>query len=125
MAMLLIEDRGFVHPIGSDITPQSVFNTRRRWLAAMGAVAALGPRAAWPQASAAAKSAPLPGARSAVPGAITMDKQTPLADATSYNNFYEFGTDKSDPAQHAHTLKTRPWTVAIEGEVKKPLSLGI
>jgi methionine sulfoxide reductase catalytic subunit len=39
---------------------------------------------------------------------------------TSYNNYYEFGTDKSDPGRNAHTLKTRPWTVSIEGEVKKP-----
>ena len=49
-----------------------------------------------------------------------MDKPTPYADATSYNNFYEFGTDKSDPARHAGTLKTRPWTVVVEGEVRKP-----
>jgi sulfoxide reductase catalytic subunit YedY len=85
----------------------------------------LGPRAAWPQANAAAKGAALPGARSVVPGAITMEKPTAWADATSYNNYYEFGTDKSDPAQHAHTLKTRPWTVSIEGEVKKPATFGI
>src|SRR5215510_15870182 len=37
----------------------------------------------------------------------------------------DLGTDKGDPAEHAHTLKTRPWTVAIEGEVKKPLTLGV
>jgi sulfoxide reductase catalytic subunit YedY len=123
--MLLIKDRGFVHPIASDITPRSVFHARRRWLAAMGAMAALGPRVAWPQAGATPKGAPLPGGRSSVPGAITMDKPTSFADATSYNNYYEFGTDKSDPAENAHTLKTRPWTVSIEGEIKKPLSLGI
>jgi len=56
---------------------------------------------------------------------VTMEKQTPIADATSYNNYYEFGTDKSDPARSAHTLKTRPWTVAVEGEVKKPGTFGI
>jgi methionine sulfoxide reductase catalytic subunit len=123
--MLLPNDRGFVHPIASEITPQAVFNTRRRWLAAVGAVAALGPRVAWPQANSAAKGAALPAARSTVPGAFTMEKATASADATSYNNFYEFGTDKSDPAQHAHTLKTRPWTVSIEGEVKKPATFGI
>jgi sulfoxide reductase catalytic subunit YedY len=39
---------------------------------------------------------------------------------TTYNNFYEFGTDKSDPARHAHTLVTRPWTVRVEGECLKP-----
>ena len=74
--MLLPKDRGFVHPIASEITPQAVFNTRRRWLAAISAMAALGPRVAWPQANAAAKGAALPGARSAVPGAITMEKPT-------------------------------------------------
>jgi sulfoxide reductase catalytic subunit YedY len=55
-----------------------------------------------------------------VPGAFAMDKPTPYDDITTYNNFYEFGTDKADPARTAHTLKPRPWTVSIEGEVKKP-----
>ncbi|HEY6512358.1 MAG TPA: protein-methionine-sulfoxide reductase catalytic subunit MsrP [Burkholderiaceae bacterium] len=123
--MLLPRNRGFVHPLSSEITPQSVFHARRRWLAAAGALAALGPRLAWPQGNAAAAGAALPAVRSAVPGAFTMEKATPQADATSYNNYYEFGTDKSDPAQHAHTLKTRPWTVSIEGEVKKPATFGI
>jgi sulfoxide reductase catalytic subunit YedY len=60
-----------------------------------------------------------------VAGALVMDKPTPRGDVTSYNNFYEFGTDKADPARNAHTLKTRPWTVTIEGEVKKPRVIGI
>ncbi|MBK0760915.1 protein-methionine-sulfoxide reductase catalytic subunit MsrP, partial [Escherichia coli O25b:H4-ST131] len=47
-------------------------------------------------------------------------RPTSYADATSYNNFYEFGTDKADPTEHAHTLKTRPWTVSIEGECGRP-----
>jgi sulfoxide reductase catalytic subunit YedY len=66
------------------------------------------------------KLAALPAMRSAVSGAVTMERPTDYTDATGYNNFYEFGTDKSDPAANAHTLKTRPWTVAIEGEVRKP-----
>ncbi|WP_116475747.1 protein-methionine-sulfoxide reductase catalytic subunit MsrP [Zobellella maritima] len=45
--------------------------------------------------------------------------------ATSYNNFYEFGTDKSDPARHAQQFKSRPWTLAIEGEVNKPQTLDV
>jgi sulfoxide reductase catalytic subunit YedY len=57
---------------------------------------------------------------SGVAGAVTMEKLTSYEHATTYNNFYEFGTDKSDPAANAGTLKPRPWTVAIEGEVKKP-----
>jgi sulfoxide reductase catalytic subunit YedY len=48
-----------------------------------------------------------------------------LKDITSYNNFYELGVDKGDPAQNAKYLTTRPWTVAIEGEVKKPKTYGI
>jgi len=123
--MLLLKNRGFVHPVASEITPQGVFNARRRWLAAIGAVSALGPRIALPQGNAAARLAALTGVRSAVAGAITMEKPTSLADATSYNNFYEFGTDKSDPAERAHTLKTRPWAVSIDGEVKKAVTLGI
>jgi sulfoxide reductase catalytic subunit YedY len=116
--MLLPKDRGFVHHLPSEITSQTVFQGRRRLLAGMGAMATVGVPDA--SAQAAAKAAPLPSVRSTVPGAVTMDKATPFDAATSYNNFYEFGTDKADPMQHAHRLKTRPWSVAIEGEVKKP-----
>jgi methionine sulfoxide reductase catalytic subunit len=55
----------------------------------------------------------------------TSEPMTPVADVTSYNNFYEFGTEKGDPAANAGTLRPRPWTVAIEGEVKRPLILDI
>ena len=48
-----------------------------------------------------------------------------LRDITTYNNFYEFGTDKADPAQNAHTLVTRPWTVRIDGEVKRAQSVDV
>ena len=50
---------------------------------------------------------------------------TPLEAVTNYNNFYEFGTDKDDPAAHAGKLKTRPWQVKIEGEIKKPRTYDI
>jgi methionine sulfoxide reductase catalytic subunit len=53
------------------------------------------------------------------------DAQTPFGKATTYNNYYEFGTDKSDPAKNAHTLHTRPWTVQVSGLVKKPQTLDI
>jgi sulfoxide reductase catalytic subunit YedY len=121
--MLLPKDRGFVHRLPSEITPQMVFERRHVLLAGLGAIAAMAPRHG--RAQNAAKTAPLPGTRSALPGAVVSDKPTPLADAAGYNNFYEFGTEKSDPAQHAHRLKTRPWTVTIEGEVKKPGTFGI
>ena len=48
------------------------------------------------------------------------DEPTPYEDVTTYNNFYEFGTGKTDPARNAHTLRTRPWTVEVEGECNKP-----
>jgi sulfoxide reductase catalytic subunit YedY len=48
------------------------------------------------------------------------EKQNSFKDITNYNNFYELGTDKEDPAQNAKYLITRPWTVSVEGEVKKP-----
>ncbi len=48
------------------------------------------------------------------------DELTPYEDVTSYNNFYEFGTDKRDPSRYAGSLRTRPWTVTVEGEVHKP-----
>lgn len=55
----------------------------------------------------------------------TAEEQTPFKDVTTYNNFYEFGTDKYSPAQNAHTLRTRPWTVKVEGEVKKSRTFDI
>jgi sulfoxide reductase catalytic subunit YedY len=60
------------------------------------------------------------GAASRVLGQGKDDKPTPYEDITTYNNFYEFGTDKSDPAQNAHTLRPHPWTVQVEGEVHRP-----
>ena len=107
--MHTLKNRGFQHPVASDITPQSHYLRRRELMLGLAASAAAG---AWPshaQTVRPGKLAALPGARSAVPGAVTMDKVTPYGDASSYDNFYEFGTDKSDPARHAGTLKPRPW----------------
>ena len=121
-----IKDRGFHHHSAIDITARAVYEGRRAALKilALGAsglgVASWAARDALAQTAKPGKLAALPGMRSTVLGGITMDKATPYADATSYNNFYEFGTDKSDPARNAGTLKTKPWTVAVEGMVKKP-----
>ena len=50
----------------------------------------------------------------------TTEEKTPFDDVTSYNNYYEFGLDKGDPARYASALKLEPWTVTVEGEVGKP-----
>ena len=124
--MHFLPDRGFIHPHSSEITSRDAYEGRRDMLKllAMGAagttMAVWAGREAHAQAARPGKLAALPAVRSTLAGAVTMERPTPYADVTSYNNFYEFGTDKSDPARNAHTLKTRPWTVAIEGEVKKP-----
>jgi len=106
----------------SEITPRSVYESRRDWLRLMASGAAGAALSSWAarDALAEAAKAKLPGAKSSVPGAVAADKLTRYEDATRYNNFYEFGTDKADPAQNAHTLKTQPWTVSVEGEVGKP-----
>jgi sulfoxide reductase catalytic subunit YedY len=114
-------------PLSSEITPQAVYESRRRFIARMAAGAAVG-TSLWEMANREAfaqppGAQPLVGRRNAAYSVI--DNPTPFKDATSYNNYYEFGTDKSDPAQTAHTLKTRPWTVSVEGEIKKPMTLDI
>src|SRR6516164_2236680 len=48
----------------------------------------------------------------------TDEPMTPFKDVTTYNNFYEFGVDKSDPSENAHTLRPRPWTVSLAGQVR-------
>ena len=107
----------------SEITPREVFEQRRALIraAAAGAFgAALSP---WFARSAFAQTAPGGGTTlAATPNAqyALMDKLARYKDATTYNNFYEFGTDKADPAKHAQSLITRPWTVAVDGLVKKP-----
>jgi len=122
--MHLIRDLGFNHRLPSEITPRHVYEGRREWLRLLGGGVAGTALAGWAardaHAQATGKLAALASVRSAVSGAVTMEKPTAYIDATGYNNFYEFGTDKGDPAKNAHRLKTRPWTVAVEGEVRKP-----
>ncbi|MDP2449244.1 MAG: protein-methionine-sulfoxide reductase catalytic subunit MsrP [Polaromonas sp.] len=131
--MLIKTDHsGFDHAVSSDITPQGVYQQRRKLIKLMATGAAGATIASWAGRQALAqavvkpgKLAALPGAKSGVAGAVTMEKVTDYKDVTSYNNFYEFGTDKSDPAKNAHTLVTKPWTVAIEGLVKQPRTWAI
>ncbi len=97
----------------SEITPPEIYRERRRFMQGMAALAAV---PYWSGTAEAQTRIRLPGVR-ASPYRVSDDK-TPFKDITTYNNFYEFGTGKSDPAERAGSLKTRPWTVSVEGEVK-------
>ncbi len=105
----------------SDITPEPAYLDRRSFLgrsAGALALAALAPRA-------------LPAMEAGVAqqvGKVTQGEDlraelTPYDDVTTYNNYYEFGTDKSDPAEYSKDFKTKPWTVKVDGLVKKPFDL--
>jgi len=110
----------------SEITPQDVFANRRQFIARAAALGVGGALAG----GLAQFGAPMVEAGQklqTVPGKLTTTGEalTPFGKVTTYNNFYEFGTDKSEPAKNAHTLQTRPWTVAVEGLVKQPRSFDI
>ena len=90
----------------SNVTPRAVYMDRRQWMMGAGALA-LGSIAG--QARAAGKS-----------GYSTDAEPNTLEEITNYNNFYEFGTGKEDPARNAHMLTTDPWAVKIDGLVDKP-----
>jgi sulfoxide reductase catalytic subunit YedY len=107
-----------------DITPQTVFESRRNLIKAAAAGSFGIALAPWFSREALAAN---PEKLSAVlnQAYASKDGLTPYKYVTTYNNFYEFGTDKADPAEYAHTLQTRPWTISIEGLVKKPVTLDI
>ncbi|MGX7004696.1 protein-methionine-sulfoxide reductase catalytic subunit MsrP [Caballeronia sp. KNU42] len=107
----------------SEITPREFFENRRRVLRAAGALAATGLVGVNGEALAAMTSPDAKGQKLAAATNtkfVALDKVTPFKDITSYNNFYEFGTDKGEPAQNAHTLRPRPWKISVEGEIKNP-----
>jgi len=104
--------------LASEITGPELYRERRRFLATSGLI--LG--------------AALTGFPLSAPAAFPKLRKSPfstseppnsLRDVTTYNNYYEFGTGKSDPAQNAHTLITRPWTVRVDGEVKRPQTIDV
>jgi len=109
----------------SEITPESVWLSRRRWLrqAALGSLA-LG-------AGGLARAVPADGLEGAVLEAprdarwSTDESPNRWKDITTYNNFYEFGTGKGDPAEYAGRMRLEPWTVRIDGAVRKPMTLDV
>jgi methionine sulfoxide reductase catalytic subunit len=118
-----------------EVTPEALYLRRREFLrgtlTAAGIVAGTllvpGCRSAGESTSVAAEApTDLPPIPNLVKGAFATDEApTPYGDATSYNNFYEFGTDKTDPKEYAGSLVTKPWSIAIEGEVGKPGTIGL
>jgi sulfoxide reductase catalytic subunit YedY len=98
----------------SEITSKTLYLNRRSFVAgagALGLIAASGAKA---------------GSLATRPGPFgTDEKLTPLKHVTEYNNYYEFGTSKDEPHQYAGALKTRPWTIKIDGECDKPGAFGI
>jgi len=124
---------GFQHPVASEITPHADYVGRRALLQrlALGAggavLASWASREAMAQAATArpGRHAAMGSTRSTVAGAGTVETVTTYDNASTYNNFYEFGTDKSDPAAYAKSLKTSPWTVSVEGLINKPRTYGL
>ncbi len=102
----------------SEITPQAHYEGRRRFMAQAGSIALA---SAIPGGPALAGSLG-PLARNPF---STQEEPTSRKAITTYNNFYELGTDKSDPAENTHRLKPNPWTLRIEGLVNKPRSFGM
>ncbi|PRC94771.1 protein-methionine-sulfoxide reductase catalytic subunit MsrP [Solimicrobium silvestre] len=113
--------------LSSEITPREIFEARRQFIkqCAVGAIGSAGllemaNRSAFAQNPGAQKLAAATNSNY-----VVIDNKTAYKDATTYNNYYEFGTDKSEPAQSAGSLKTRPWSVSIEGEINKPMKLDL
>jgi methionine sulfoxide reductase catalytic subunit len=104
----------------SEITPKDLYLNRRQFLLAAGATLVGLDTVLSNVAAAGEKLSNVDKSTYS-----TSEKVNSLRDITTYNNFYELGTDKGDPARNAKYLTTRPWTVSVEGEVKKPKTYDI
>jgi len=107
----------------ADVTPRSVYLDRRKFLRAMGIVGATAAAGKGLFELALPSQSVFAGTK--LPDLVkspfsTAEKQSTFSDVAHYNNFYEFGTDKGDPAKNAQNFKTSPWTVSVEGDVGKP-----
>ncbi|MCD8504350.1 MAG: protein-methionine-sulfoxide reductase catalytic subunit MsrP [Burkholderiaceae bacterium] len=113
----------YPQPSASEITPKELWLTRRRFMTASAMVAG---GLASPFAGSVAHAsvlAALPAKPN--PEFMSVEKVTDRVQATTYNNFYEFGMDKSDPERYAGQMKVSPWSVKVEGEVAKPGTFAI
>jgi sulfoxide reductase catalytic subunit YedY len=102
-----------------DATPEGLYLNRRTLVAGMAAAGLL------PAAAHASTDVTKLGALKSRRTRALDEELTPLAAVASYNNFYEYGLDKGDPAANAHTLKPSPWTLKVGGLVKKPLTIDV
>lgn len=110
--------------LSREITPRAIFEGRRDLIKSAAAGAFGMALAPWFSREALAAN-PQKLLATPNPAFMASDEPTSYKYVTTYNNFYEFGMDKSDPAAYAESLQTRPWTVTIEGLVKKPMTLDI
>jgi len=128
---MLIRKPSDIRP--SEITPPDVYTNRRTFLkAAAAGAAALASAGVSAMSKSEVEPEPIVPKAPRVPmeGVVETPygkglELTDYSHATSYNNFYEFGTNKTDPARYAHTLQTRPWTVKVDGECEAPGEIGI
>jgi len=112
----------------SEITPKGLFLNRRKFLAGTAlagaaAVAGVGFRELGSPSTTALADAKIDGIKKS--SFSTNETVTPYKDVTNYNNYYEFSTDKYEPAGLAKNFKTRPWTVTIDGAVEKKQTLDV
>jgi methionine sulfoxide reductase catalytic subunit len=111
--------------LSSEITPEPVYARRREFIKAAAAGAILAAAGCSDETKSAQSTDPQKFADVAKSRFSTVEAPTEYKYVTQYNNYYEFGTEKSDPALYAGRLKTRPWTVSVEGECLKPRTFGI
>jgi sulfoxide reductase catalytic subunit YedY len=119
---MLIRTRSNAAPRPSEITPEAVYLDRRRMMVGAGALALAG--LAGRPAGAAAPEDFAPLSDVAASPLSTDEDPNSFEDITTYNNFYEFGTQKEDPARYAGQMSTSPWEIRVEGECAKPGTLG-
>jgi sulfoxide reductase catalytic subunit YedY len=125
-------------PPKDEITPEPLFLRRREFLkdSLLFTATSVGVGLGLTSLLRGGRSEPPPSAIDAAPAApgleiagrsalSTTEPQTPLRDVTTYNNFYEFGLDKDDPSRRARDFRTRPWTVTVDGEVAKPVTVDV
>ena len=108
----------------SEITDKNLYANRRRFMqGTVSAALAVGVPGLLGLMAHAQGRVPLPPVKKSPYS--TSEPMNPFKDITSYTNFYEFGTDKYSPAQRAKSLRTRPWTVKVSGEVKRPQTFDV